>query len=55
MNKKCQITWTCIELKFKRKINEEHMGDIPDFLYHVLESLKVLNRIMKLSSLMRML
>lgn len=34
-----------IELKFKRKINEEHMGDIPDFLYHVLESLKVLNQL----------
>lgn len=34
-----------IELKFKTKINEEHMGDIPDFLYHVLETLDVLNRI----------
>ena len=34
-----------IELKFKPSINEEHMGDIPDFLYHVLETLKVLTRI----------
>jgi len=34
-----------IEVKFKSKINEEHMGDIADFLDHVLESLEVLNAI----------
>ena len=33
------------EVKFKSKINEEHMGDIADFLDHVLESLEVLNAI----------
>ncbi len=33
-----------IEVAFN-KINEEHMGDIPDFLHHVLETLKVLNDI----------
>ena len=31
-----------IEVKFKRKINEEHMSDIADFLNHVLETLEVL-------------
>lgn len=34
-----------IEVKFKSKINEEHMGDIAEFLDHVLESLEVLNDI----------
>lgn len=34
-----------IELKFKRKINEDHMSDIRDFLQHVLESLKVLHQL----------
>ena len=34
-----------IELKFKPKINEENIGDISDFLYHVLETLGMLNRI----------
>jgi hypothetical protein len=34
-----------IEVKFKSKINEEHMGDIADFLEHVLETLEVLNGI----------
>ena len=34
-----------IEVKFKSKINEGHMGDIADFLDHVLESLGVLNEI----------
>jgi hypothetical protein len=34
-----------IEVAFSHKINEEHMGDIPDFLHHVLETLKVLNDI----------
>ena len=34
-----------IELKFKTKINEEQMRDIPDFLHHVLETLEVLNRL----------
>jgi len=34
-----------IEVKFKTKINEDHMGDIVDFLDHVLESLEVLNAI----------
>ncbi|MBO0603143.1 hypothetical protein I2483_15860 [Sporosarcina sp. E16_3] len=31
-----------IEVKFKSKLNEEHMGDIADFLDHVLETLEVL-------------
>ncbi|MCG7337009.1 hypothetical protein MHZ95_17250 [Sporosarcina sp. ACRSM] len=34
-----------IELKFKEKINEEHMEDIPDFLYHVLKTVEVLDQI----------
>ncbi len=34
-----------IEVKFKRKINEEHMSDISEFLDHVLETLEVLNGI----------
>lgn len=33
-----------IEVAFS-KINEEHMGDIPDFLHHVLATLNVLNDI----------
>ncbi len=32
-----------IEVKFKSKINEEHMGDIADFLDHVLKTLESLN------------
>ena len=32
-----------IEVKFMSKINEERMGDIADFLDHVVESLEVLN------------
>jgi hypothetical protein len=32
-----------IEVKFKSKINEEHIGEIADFLEHVLETLEVLN------------
>ncbi len=31
-----------IEVEFKSKLNEEHMGDIADFLDHVLETLEVL-------------
>ncbi len=34
-----------IELKFKEKINEAHMEDIPNFLYHVLKTVEVLDRI----------
>ncbi|CAM3168464.1 hypothetical protein FITA111629_07445 [Filibacter tadaridae] len=34
-----------IEVKFKAKINEENMGEIADFLYHVLETLEVLHRL----------
>jgi hypothetical protein len=34
-----------IEVRFQHKINEEHMGDIEDFLYHVLETLEALNGI----------
>ncbi|MFJ7933263.1 hypothetical protein [Sporosarcina sp. NPDC096371] len=34
-----------IDVKFTVKMNEDHMGDIADFLDHVLESLAVLNRI----------
>lgn len=34
-----------IELKFKEKINEAHMGDIPNLLYHVLKTMEVLNRV----------
>ncbi|KQL35249.1 hypothetical protein [Psychrobacillus sp. FJAT-21963] len=34
-----------IEVKFTRKINEEHMGDIEDFLEHVLETLEELHSI----------
>ncbi|KAA0966334.1 hypothetical protein FQ087_08890 [Sporosarcina sp. ANT_H38] len=34
-----------IEVKFNSKINEEHMGDIADFLDSVLETLEVLNAI----------
>jgi len=34
-----------IEVAFNHKINEEHMGDIADFLEHVLNTLKVLNGI----------
>jgi hypothetical protein len=34
-----------IEVNFKSKINEEHMGDIAEFLEHVLETLEVLNGI----------
>ncbi|TQR18845.1 hypothetical protein [Psychrobacillus soli] len=34
-----------IEVEFVHKINEEHMGDIADFLEHVLETLEVLNGI----------
>ena len=34
-----------IEVKFRSKINEEHMGDIADFLDHVMETLEVLNGI----------
>lgn len=34
-----------IELKFKEKINEAHMEDIPGFLYHVLKTVEVLDRI----------
>lgn len=32
-----------IEVAFTHKINEQHMGDIADFLDHVLETLGVLN------------
>ncbi|MBO0588931.1 hypothetical protein [Sporosarcina sp. E16_8] len=32
-----------IEVGFKSKLNEDHMGDITDFLNHVLESLETLN------------
>ncbi|MGN7388013.1 hypothetical protein [Sporosarcina sp. SAFN-015] len=34
-----------IEVKFKAKINEEHMGKLPDFLNSVLDALRVLNAI----------
>lgn len=34
-----------IEVSFNHKINEKHMGDIADFLDHVLETLEVLNEI----------
>ncbi|MEK5039423.1 hypothetical protein [Sporosarcina sp. FSL K6-3457] len=34
-----------IDMTFKSKINEEHMGDIADLLDHVLESLNVLKEI----------
>jgi hypothetical protein len=34
-----------IELAYNHKINEEHMGDIADFIDQVLETLKVLNEI----------
>lgn len=34
-----------VEIKFKHKINEDHMGDIPDFLEHVLRTLRELNRV----------
>ncbi|WP_336825160.1 hypothetical protein [Sporosarcina sp. USHLN248] len=34
-----------IDVMFKRKINEEHIGDIRDFLDHVLVTLKLLNSI----------
>lgn len=34
-----------IEVGFNHKINEEHMGDIADFLDHVLETLEVLTEI----------
>ena len=34
-----------IEVKFKTKINEVHMGELPDFLYSVLDALRVLNAI----------
>jgi hypothetical protein len=34
-----------IDMTFKSKINEEHMGDIADLLDHVLESLDELERI----------
>ncbi|QBP40179.1 hypothetical protein [Paenisporosarcina antarctica] len=34
-----------IEMTFDHKINEQHMGDIADFLDHVLETLEVLNNI----------
>jgi hypothetical protein len=34
-----------IEVSFNHKINEKHMGDIADFLDHVLETLEVLSDI----------
>lgn len=34
-----------IEVAFTHKINEEHMGDIPDFLEHVLATLSILKGI----------
>ncbi|WP_342512447.1 hypothetical protein MKY34_17760 [Sporosarcina sp. FSL K6-1522] len=34
-----------IDMQFKSTINEEHMGDLADFLDHVLQSLEVLNAI----------
>ncbi|WP_391117828.1 hypothetical protein [Psychrobacillus sp. L3] len=34
-----------IQLQFNKKINEEHISDIPEFLEHVLQTLKVLNEI----------
>lgn len=34
-----------IEVAFNHKINEDHMGDIGEFLDHVLETLDVLNEI----------
>lgn len=34
-----------IEVAFAHKINEKHMGDIADFLDHVIETLEVLNGI----------
>lgn len=34
-----------IDMTFKSKINEEHMGDIAELLEHVLESLEVMERI----------
>ncbi|MER2089385.1 MAG: hypothetical protein ABS920_06575 [Sporosarcina sp.] len=34
-----------IEVEFKAKMNEEHMGDIAEFLEHVLKTLEVLNGI----------
>ncbi|WP_075619099.1 hypothetical protein [Paenisporosarcina indica] len=34
-----------IEVAFNHKINEEHMGDIKDFLEHVISTLEVLNGI----------
>jgi hypothetical protein len=34
-----------IEVKFKTKINEENMGELPGFLYSVLDALRVLNAI----------
>ena len=34
-----------IEVEFIHKINEEHMGDIADFLDHVLDTLEVLHSI----------
>ena len=34
-----------IDMQFKSKISEEHMGELADFLNHVLQSLEVLNTI----------
>ncbi|WP_391204723.1 hypothetical protein [Psychrobacillus sp. L4] len=34
-----------VQLQFNQKINEEHISDIPEFLEHVLQTLKVLNEI----------
>ncbi|QFG00475.1 hypothetical protein PB01_17620 [Psychrobacillus glaciei] len=34
-----------IQMQFNKKINEEHISDIPEFLEHVLQTLKVLNEI----------
>ena len=34
-----------IELSYHHKINEDHMGDIADFIDQVLETLKILNEI----------
>lgn len=39
------VYWDVIELNFHRKINEEQMGDIPDLIEHVLQSVTELGKL----------